>query len=498
MSVNGTLLQAFHWYTTSDGTHWQTLGDRAQALKDDLGITALWLPPAFKAGAGTDDVGYGIYDLYDLGEFDVEGKKIVRTKYGTREQYLDLIKKAHDAKIQVYADVVFNHKARADKSEWVKSVQVAGDNRNFQIADERWIRAWTVFDYPARNGKYSTFKWNWQHFDGTDWDEYKKEKAIFKFVSRGKDWAKMVSHENGNYDYLMYSDVDMNDEEVRTELSRWVEWFVAETGVDGFRLDAVKHIQYSFFREWLRYLRNVTKQELFTVGEYWEPYNIEALHTYIKATEGSISLFDAPLHRNFYDASHGGSSYNMSTILDNTLMSQQPALAVTLVDNHDTQPLQALESWVDFWFRPLAYAIILLRAEGYPCVFLPDLDGTSYTGQGHDKKTYTINLAPVPKLRELLAARRDLAYGTQRSWFDHPNIIGWTREGDDKAHPGSGLAALMSNGYGGAKWMEVGAAHAGKEFVDKLGNCAGSVIVNKDGWGEFRCSDGSVSVWARK
>jgi alpha-amylase len=290
----------------------------------------------------------------------------------------------------------------------------------------------------------------------------------------------------------MYSDLDMNDEDVRTELSRWAEWFLAFTGVDGFRLDAVKHIQYSFFRDWLGYLRKVTGKSLFTVGEYWEPYNIQALHNYIAATAGSVALFDAPLHRNFYEASRAAGNYDMRRILDNTLMKDQPALAVTLVDNHDTQPLQALESWVDFWFRPLAYAIILLRAEGYPCVFEPDLDGASYSDKGQN-----VSLAVVPGLRELLAARRDLAYGFQRDWFDHWNMVGWTREGDDE-HPGSGLAVLLSDGPGGSKWMEVGRRHAGTEFVDVLGRSQGSVWINHDGWGEFRCEGGSVSAWGRK
>jgi hypothetical protein len=40
--------------------------------------------------------------------------------------------------------------------------------------------------------------------------------------------------------------------------------------------------------------------------------------------------------------------------------------AVTLVDNHDTQPLQALEAPVEDWFKPIAYAFILLRKDGYP------------------------------------------------------------------------------------------------------------------------------------
>ncbi|MEP6725329.1 MAG: hypothetical protein ABJC98_05925 [Bacteroidota bacterium] len=42
-------------------------------------------------------------------------------------------------------------------------------------------------------------------------------------------------------------------------------------------------------------------------------------------------------------------------------------------DNHDTQPLQTLEAPGDPWFRPIAYALILLRKNGYPSVFYPDI-----------------------------------------------------------------------------------------------------------------------------
>ncbi len=42
-------------------------------------------------------------------------------------------------------------------------------------------------------------------------------------------------------------------------------------------------------------------------------------------------------------------------------MEADPFHAVTLVANHDTQPLQALEAPVEPWFKPLAYALILLR-----------------------------------------------------------------------------------------------------------------------------------------
>jgi len=491
-TVNGTMMQYFHWYVPNDGSLWKQVKDEARAL-EAAGITALWLPPATKGAAGPDDVGYGLYDLYDLGEFDQKGD--VRTKYGTRAQYLDAIAAAHAAGMQVYGDMVFNHRGGADRTEWVKAIRVHPGDRRFTTGEDTWIEAWTEFSAPGRAGKYSDFVWRYHHFDGVDWAQNLSEKSIFKFLGLGKDWEQMVDDENGNYDYLMHSDLDMNHPEVRTELSRWGKWHLETTGVDGFRLDAIKHIQFSFFRDWLDHMRQEAGRDLFAVGEYWDPYDIEALHNYIAHTHGKMSLFDAPLHGNFHHASKAGGSYDMRRILDGTLMQQQPALAVTLVENHDTQPLQDLESPVEHWFKPLAYAIILLREQGYPCVFYPDYYGASYRDQGGDKNYYDIELKPVSKLPELLKLRRDCAYGPQHDWLDDPHVIGWTREGLAEKS-GSGLAVLLSDGPGGSKWMYVGHWRAGEQFVDRLGHHSGTVTINEHGWGQFHVPGGSVSVWA--
>ncbi len=492
MQNNGTMMQYFHWYygnTAADPDLWEKVKQEAADLSD-LGITALWLPPPYKGTAGVHDVGYGIYDLYDLGEFDQKGS--VRTKYGTRQQYLDAVKAAHEVGIQLYADVVLNHKAGADDTQWVKAARVHYDNRNFRYGEETWIETWTQFNFPDRAGKYSEFRWSYRHFDGVDWAHNLGEKAIFKFLGLGKDWEKMVSDEHGNYDYLMFSDLDMNHPEVRTELARWAKWFIHTSGVDGFRLDAVKHIQFSFFRDWLFFLRReFDPKEIFAVGEYWSS-QVEALEYYLEKTRGMMSLFDVPLQKSFYDASRTpNGQFDMRRLLDNTLVRRHPRHAVTIVDNHDTQPCQALERWVDWWFKPLAYAVILLRQEGYPCVFYPDYYGVEYDDCGQH-----IILAPVPGLHEMIDARKRLAYGLQRDYYDHPDLVGWTRQGDAD-HPGSGLAVLLSNGPGGGKWMEVGSAHAGKTFHDTLGNHPGAVTINEYGWGEFKVNGGSVSVWVK-
>ncbi len=62
-------------------------------------------------------MGYGVYDLYDLGEFDQKGT--VRTKYGTRRAYQAAIRALRRADIQVLADVVLNHRLGADDWEEV-------------------------------------------------------------------------------------------------------------------------------------------------------------------------------------------------------------------------------------------------------------------------------------------------------------------------------------------------------------------------------------------
>jgi alpha-amylase len=205
-----------------------------------------------------------------------------------------------------------------------------------------------------------------------------------------------------------------------------------------------------------------------------------------------MSLFDSALQENLHSASISGSDYDLRTIFDNTLVAVRPDLAVTVVDNHDTQPLQALEAPVEAWFKPMAYALILLRSDGYPCVFYPDLFGASYWDKGEDGQDYEIFLNRVDELENLLYARKDFAYGVQRDYFESANTIGWTREGDEDH---SGCAVVMSNADGATISMEIGARYAGRTFRDMLGKIPDEIVVHESGWADFHCAPGSVSVW---
>lgn len=481
--VNGTMMQYFHWYIPADGTLWEEVKNKAADLAQ-AGFTALWLPPAYKGQGGGYDVGYGVYDLFDLGEFNQ--KNSIRTKYGTREQLIAAVKAVQNAGMQAYADVVLNHKDGGDNPETVKGLPFRTDNRNYPSGDWQQIEIYTNFTFPGRNGKHSSMEWHWWHFDAVNHRKDRLGDNSMVYLLEGKNFDNFVDLEKGNYSFLMACDLDMEKEQVQGELKYWGEWFLETTGVNGFRLDAIKHIPSWFYKDWVTHVRHHAQQNLFTVGEYWSD-NIAALHWYISATEGKMSLFDVPLHYNFHRASKLGGYYDMRHILNGTLMQQQPALAVTFVENHDSQPLQSLESVVESWFKPLAYAIILLRREGYPCVFYADYYGAHYKDKGHeiwlDSHRWLID--------KFLHARQNYAYGNQYDYFDDQNIIGWTRLGNQE-HP-KAMAVLMSDGPGGSKWMEVGKRNA--IFHDLTEHIKEPVHTNGDGWGEFRCKDGSVSVW---
>ena len=476
---NKTMMQYFEWYLPNDGLWWKRCAAKAENLAA-LGITDVWLPPAYK-GTSQEDVGYGVYDMYDLGEFDQKGT--IRTKYGTREEYLEAIQAFHAANIRVYADIVLNHRMGGDELEETTAVTDNPENRCEQVGDEQIIRTWSKFTFPGRGGKYSRFTWDHRHFTGTDWDEDSREQGnIYRFT--GKERAPETDPENGNFDFLMGMNVDMSNPEVVRETKKWLRWYLDTTDVDALRLDAVKHISFPFYRELLREVRKKDNAELPAVGEYWSG-DIERLLHYLDEVDNEMSLFDVALHYNIFHASQAGGDYDLRTILDNTLVKERPEKAVTFVDNHDTQYGQSLQSFVDDWFKPLAYALILLRTEGMPCVFYSDYYGNPVK-----------NRPLVPNLGKLIKLRRSYAYGEQEDHFDDPHLIGWVRRGDAE-HENSGLAVVLSNGEGGTLRMYIGENFAGETFRDVLGSCTESVVIDEEGFGEFRTEGGSVAVWVR-
>ncbi|KAK3385763.1 alpha-amylase-like protein [Podospora didyma] len=481
--ANQTMVQGFEWYMPADFQHWRRLADDAIVPLSQLGVTSLWLPPASKA-AWPQGNGYDTYDLFDLGEFDQKGAR--HTKWGSKEELQRLVDVASGHGIKVLFDAVLNHKAAADYSERVVATKVDPKDRTRPVKgqDEEYeIEAWTGYRFPGRGDAHSPLKWNKKHFTGIDYDSKAGEKGVWKF--KGKEWAEDVDEELGNYDYLMFADVDHKHPEVRRDLFHWVSWLSAQMKhqIGGLRLDAIKHFSFAFLRDLLAHIDNSVNPYWFIVGEYWRE-DSEFLAHFIEYMNHRLSLFDVQLVSNFSRVSLLEEKGDLRTIFDDALVVWKPENAVQLG--------QSLETPVAPFFIPLAYSLILLRANaGLPCVFWSDLYGSFGP---HNKFAPPTSGGQV--LPRMMLARQRWAYGTQVDYFDDPNCIGFTRFGHPLRSRGDGLAVVMTNSWTYAsKRMCVGARHAGEVWTDVLRLCPGEVVIDSSGFGVFPVGFRSVAVW---
>ena len=219
--INGIIMQYFEWYMNCNQKLWNQVKENAEKLAS-IGVTAMWLPPAYKGIGGKDEVGYGVYDLYDLGEFNQKGT--IKTKYGSKDEYLEAIIALKQAGIESYADIVLNHKMGADALQTIPATKVDWTNHNIETSQKETVKVATKFTFPERKHKYSDFEWNWTDFDGIDYNNQTGENAIFKFLD--KKWGAEVDEEFGNFDYLMGADLDFSNQRVVKECIDWGKWYL--------------------------------------------------------------------------------------------------------------------------------------------------------------------------------------------------------------------------------------------------------------------------------
>ena len=328
----------------------------------------------------------------------------------------------------------------------------------------------------------------------------------------GKGWSEDVDDLHGNFDYLMFSNIDYTHPEAREEVTKWGQWMVNEIGVDGFRLDAVQHFSYSFTKDWIRRIneaglkRKGANGEVFMVGEIWtgEYQRILRWLNGVQQPHGpQVYAYDAPLLYNFSRISEDlrvpakRKNLDLRTIARESLLLSRPRASVTLVTNHDTQPGQTSYTPIIAQLKPLFYAFILLRQEGLPCVFWGDLYGTKGPhAEPPIGLVEGVSGSQRSLLADLMMCRKLFAYGEQVDHFDAPTCIGWTRAGT-KDRPG--CAVLIGIGIASkSQRMKMAIGRSGGVWLDILGNVEDEVKIDANGVGSFPCRGISVSVYVEK
>lgn len=127
----------------------------------------------------------------------------------------------------------------------------------------------------------------------------------------------------------MRADLDFSVSETVEQLEKWGHWFSELTKIDGFRLDAIKHIDFKYFDKWL---------EQIIVVEYWSD-DLGKLEYYLEQSGDKIQLFDVPLHFNMKEASSTNGEFDMRTLFDHTLtaasQNSRSLLLITMILKKD-------------------------------------------------------------------------------------------------------------------------------------------------------------------
>ncbi len=332
----------------------------------NLGCTALWLSPIFENNDEPDKYhGYSIQNYLDIDP-----------RFGTKQDLIDLVQAAHNREMRVFLDVVINHSG----DNWY----YPDNHRYYYYQDQQFpFGGWRRQDRPIptelRNPNY-----------------YHRRGEI-------KNWDAYPETQHG--DFLSLKDFNNDDDsdglKLQDILIKAHCYWMREADIDGFRIDAVKHMGElavsRFCSEIREYAYRLGKRWFFLFGELVG--GDDAINRYTGANTltqvnnktvyfGLTSVLDFPLYGILADTIKGITPAN-------ALINRYDALRghaltrgelgrylVTFIDNHDQIGQHYKRRFaVDISDRQVIAGIgYLLCAIGTPCIYYGTEQG--FSGQG--------------------------------------------------------------------------------------------------------------------
>ncbi|NII25032.1 DUF1939 domain-containing protein [Pseudoflavitalea sp. X16] len=433
---NGKVIfQGFWWdyWNTNYPEGWSNyLADLSPRLRD-IGIDGVWIPPSIK-NAGTNSNGYSPFDQYDLGDKYQKGN--LKTRLGNKNELLRMIAVLHANGMDAIQDVVFNHMDNAGSSTGAggqdPSASANNDGnlyKNFRYAS--WSTPVTTelsAEYLARSGRWPK---NWQNFHANS--DHNCNSGDWCAAFFGPDIC-YYSGAYGQSSNATYNPVQTTDY-MRTQTRNWFVWMKKQTGVDGFRFDAVKHFPHWALQDFLwnvKYSAGWANggANMFAVGEYVGSASdldtwINNVKTSNGGTEDMTGTFDFSLRQAVKDMVSAGGSYNLANIPGSQQTNRYRT--VPFVNNHDTfRPIKDSTGNYTGWdagnelggghidpfdARLAAAYAITFAVDGSPQVFFEDLFNIGSTGKRYSHlPTSTTNLPVRDEIANIIWCHQKLNF----------------------------------------------------------------------------------------
>ncbi len=239
---------------------WSTIENRMPDIFQ-TGYGQMWLPPPQRADGGNLSVGYDLFDRFDL------GKPRNETLYGTETSLKTAVSAAHNASVRMYTDFVPNHDGFRNKN--TPNFVTQGGYPGFVLSTS----GDTFGDFHDPSVSYQSDPVNGSLFGLLDIAQEKNHQLIRHPVAANADnipagtiWNKVDANNARFYpdDSLPYPAMndpnlggaftrkhfnlnnplagDAKKENATGLLMRNLHWMIEVIGVDGFRVDAARHM----------------------------------------------------------------------------------------------------------------------------------------------------------------------------------------------------------------------------------------------------------------
>ncbi len=187
---------------------------------EDLGFTTVWLNPVLENRMpGGSYHGYAITDFYN-----------VDPRFGTNEEYCELVDKAHEKGMKVVMDMIFNH---CGSSHW-------------------WMKDMPASDWLNNQGNFvQTTHYKWTLMD-IHAPESEKDILVNGWFGRGMP------------------DLNQRNRHLATYLIQNSIWWIEYARIDGIRQDTHPYADYDFMARWCQEVEN-EYPDFNIVGEAWYP-----------------------------------------------------------------------------------------------------------------------------------------------------------------------------------------------------------------------------------
>ena len=216
----------------------------------DLGVNAIWMTPIYEQIHGGVDEGTGF--SYGFHGYWAKDWTAVEPSLGTLEEYKTLVKKAHDQGIRVLMDVVINHTGPVTAMD--------------PVWPENWVRTGPGCSYQNQETAVTCTLTN----NLPDIRTESQEEVVLppQLVEK---WKKEGRYEQEVKELDAFFEKSGLKRTPSNYVIKWVTDYARETGVDGFRVDTVKHVEEDVWQ-------TMIEQARIAYNDYKEAHQDELIH----------------------------------------------------------------------------------------------------------------------------------------------------------------------------------------------------------------------------